>query len=65
VSAEPASAKRDEEVHLHRPREILVAGAQESLRPHPDGTDVVDQHVDLAVLLDSPPDQLRRPVCGR
>ena len=28
----PAGPQRDEEVHLHRPGEILVAGAEESLR---------------------------------
>jgi hypothetical protein len=46
----PAGSQRGEEVHLHRPGEVLVAGAEECLRRRPDGTYVVDQHVQTAVL---------------
>src|SRR6185312_8953944 len=35
---------------------------EESAGTHADGSDVVDQHVDAAVLLGRVPDQLRRPV---
>jgi hypothetical protein len=57
---------RDHEVHLHRPFELLVAGAEESLyadshRPH-----VVDEHVDPSVLVDRARDQLRGSIrCGQ
>ena len=49
----------DEEVHLQRPLELLVAGAEEAVEALFDGADVVDEDVDAAALLEGPADQVR------
>jgi hypothetical protein len=54
--------QRREEVHLHRPCELVVAGPQEALEAQPDRPDVVDQHVDPPVLVDRALDQQRRAI---
>ena len=59
-----ARVARSAEVHLHRPGELVVAGAQEAIHPQPDGADVVDQHVDPTVLVDRALEQQRRAVRG-
>ena len=55
-------AQRGEEVHLHRPLELVVARAEEALEAQPHGADVVHQHVDAAVLVERALHELRRPV---
>ena len=58
--------QRGEEVHLHRPLEVVVGGAEEPVEAQPHGAHVVDQHVDAAVLVDRALDQPRGPSgCGQ
>src|ERR1700733_108607 len=53
----PAGPQGDEEVQLHRPGEVVVAGAEEAPGAHADGADVVDEHVEPAVFPGGVPDQ--------
>jgi hypothetical protein len=46
-----------EEVHLHGPLEVVVGDSQESVETKPHGPDVVDEHVDAAVVLDGACDE--------
>jgi hypothetical protein len=58
--ARSGGAQPGVEVHLHRPFEFLVAGAQEAIEADADRSDVVGQHVDAAVLVECALDEERR-----
>jgi hypothetical protein len=57
-------SQRREEVHLQRPLELVVAGAEKSLQPQADSTDVVHEDVNPSVFVEGALDQLGRPVRG-
>src|SRR3954471_1521227 len=64
VTAGAGGAQRAEEVQPHRPFELLVAGAEEAVHAQAHRADVVHEHVDPPVLLQSASDQLRGAVRG-